>query len=70
MNDNNNFYLIDKITNLGCSHFKLLGAGGGGFFYCLVDSNIKEKFVNSFSINQIFQINASSNGSISYKIEV
>lgn len=71
MNDNNEFLnLIDKITNLGCSHFKLLGAGGGGFIYCLVDSNIREKFVNSFSINQIFQINASSNGSISYKIEV
>ena len=70
MQNNINFQnLIDKIENLGCLSYKLCGAGGGGFIYCIVDKEKQEKFYKSFPKNSIFRLEPSPEGSISYSID-
>ena len=70
MHNNKKFNnLIDKIESLGCSSYKLCGAGGGGFIFCLVDKNKQENFYNAFDKNTIFRVSPCPQGSLSYSID-
>ena len=55
--------LISEVLKTGVLGVKLLGAGGGGFLYCLGDTVAKRKCENLFGPGRIVPIRFQNNGS-------
>lgn len=68
-NDSDFLELISTVESTGCKHYKLLGAGGGGFIFCLVPLLIQEKFLDALA-SRAYRISPESKGSQSYSISL
>jgi D-glycero-alpha-D-manno-heptose-7-phosphate kinase len=55
--------IYEKIINAGSLGSKLCGAGGGGFFLCVVPKNTMKKFISNLVPYKVLEINVSSSGS-------
>lgn len=63
VSDNHLDEIYEKIMSTGCLGAKLCGAGGGGFFLCVVDQRDQKCFLESLSEYSVLQIATCSFGS-------
>ena len=68
-NDSGFLELLDSVKSTGCKHFKLLGAGGGGFIFCLVPLSIQDIFLKKLG-SKAYRVSPEARGSQSYSISL